>query len=508
MMGQHDGQPELFSYQVNLDKRVRPDHPLRAVARQIDFTFVRAEVAQFYGKKGNVSVDPVVILKMMFLLFFDNVPSERELMAILPERLDYLWFLGYGLNDQVPNHTVLSKARSRWGAEVFEQLFLRTIAACVNAGLVDGTKVHLDGSLIRANASTDSIRQGPPELVAALRKTYQEQAAKLSEEPEEQPGSEAPQSIELEVAETEQGSPPSALKRAGANQTHVSTTDPDAQLMRKRRGPSLPSYKEHRLIDDAYGVITAHVVTKGSVQEDTQLFHLIAEHEKNTSVVVQTAVADSQYGTVENILRCGERGIQPHMANLKEAQDQAGLRQKFFTEEKFTYDGATDTYQCPAGQVMKRWQKRAEKKAYQYMAAKGTCDACQLRSQCTEAQGGRRIQRFDQQQQIEQGRAVSRSQAARKDRRRRKHLMEGSFADAANQHGFKRARWRRLWRQSIQSHLIAACQNIRILMRNLSKKPSAGQKQRISVHWVLNCRNYLLRLLTYLGADVTWKLNC
>ena len=112
-------QKDLFAYNIDLDKRVRRDHPLRRIAETIDFTFVRAEVAKFYGKNGNVSVDPVVILKLMFLLFYDDVASERELMAILPERLDYLWFLGYGLNDEIPNHSVLSKARRRWGKEVF-----------------------------------------------------------------------------------------------------------------------------------------------------------------------------------------------------------------------------------------------------------------------------------------------------------------------------------------------------------------------------------------------------
>src|SRR5437879_7291753 len=59
----------------------------------IDFGFVREEVARCYGKKGNESVDPVVILKMMFLLFFDDIKSERELMEVIGERLDYLWFL-------------------------------------------------------------------------------------------------------------------------------------------------------------------------------------------------------------------------------------------------------------------------------------------------------------------------------------------------------------------------------------------------------------------------------
>lgn len=205
MMGQHDGQSQLFSYHIHLDQRVRRDHPLRAVAAKIDFTFVRSQVARFYGKNGNVSIDPVVIMKMMFLLFFDNVSSERHLMELLPERLDYLWFLGYGLNDPVPDHSVLSKARARWGTQVFEQLFVRTISACVAAGLVDGKKIHVDGSLIAANASTDSILAGPPELMAALRQTYQEQAAKLTQVQE----------------------PPTQLL-GPANQTHLSKTDPDA----------------------------------------------------------------------------------------------------------------------------------------------------------------------------------------------------------------------------------------------------------------------------------------
>jgi len=96
MMGMKEEQKDLFSYQVDLDKRVRQDHPLRKIRQMVDFSFVRGEVAERYGYNGNVSVDPAVILKMMFLLFYDNLPSERELMKVIPERLDYLWFLGTG----------------------------------------------------------------------------------------------------------------------------------------------------------------------------------------------------------------------------------------------------------------------------------------------------------------------------------------------------------------------------------------------------------------------------
>ncbi len=124
MMGTQDKQQPLFRV-VNLDQRVRADHPLRRVKELIDFSFVRREVAPRYGYNGNASVDPEVILKMMFLLFFDDISSERELMKVIAERLDYLWFLDYSLDDAIPDHSVLSKARARWGPEVFEKLFVR-----------------------------------------------------------------------------------------------------------------------------------------------------------------------------------------------------------------------------------------------------------------------------------------------------------------------------------------------------------------------------------------------
>lgn len=97
---------------------------------------------------------------------------KRELVRRLPERLDWLWFLGYGLDDEAPNHSVLSKARARWGGELFEELFVRTVQQCVEAGLVDGTKVHLDGSRIDADASRDSVVKADPATIARIRAAY------------------------------------------------------------------------------------------------------------------------------------------------------------------------------------------------------------------------------------------------------------------------------------------------------------------------------------------------
>ena len=77
MMGQQKSERELFSYAVNLEKRVRSDHPLRAVAAAIDFQFVREEVARTYGAKGNVSVDPAVIMKMIRRTNASAAPISR-----------------------------------------------------------------------------------------------------------------------------------------------------------------------------------------------------------------------------------------------------------------------------------------------------------------------------------------------------------------------------------------------------------------------------------------------
>jgi nitroreductase len=78
---------------------------------------------------------------------------------------------------------------------------------------------------------------------------------------------------------------------------------------------------------------------------------------------------------------------------------------------------------------------------------------------------------------IERAWAQAHTSAARRDRRRRRYLMAGSFAQAANLHHFKRARWRRLWRQQIQDWLIAACQNVRLFVRALGQGPLAMESR-------------------------------
>jgi len=460
MMGMQTKQGRLFHYDVNLNVRVRSDHPLRKVKQAVDFSFVRREVAHLYGYNGNESVDPAVVLKMLFLLFYEDVSSERELMRIIPERLDWLWFLDYDLEDEIPDHSVLSKARTRWGPEVFRRVFLQTVQACVGAGLVDGSKLHVDTSLVAANASRDSVVKGPPEWIAALRAAYGAQEKKLDE-------------LGQTVGPVKNYEP--------TNDSMMSLSDPDAVAVRHGAEGSRPRYKCHRAVDDAKGVITATETTRADVADGVKMTPLIEQHEWNTGEQVAVAVGDATYGTTANFRECARRGIKSHMSDLHLKNAEHSYR-GIFPEEAFAYDAESDTYLCPAGERLRRRKHKEERRVYEYAAGSKVCGVCVLKAQCTRS-AERSVRRHEDHELIEQARAQASSPAAQRDRRRRKHLMERSFAQASNEHHFKRARWRRVWRQQIQDYLIAAVQNIAILIKHLPKAQTgiaAGRREAVS----------------------------
>jgi transposase len=441
MMGyQPDAQPKLFYHSFNLDDRVPATCVLRKIRSVIDFDFIYREVKDCYGGKGNVSVPPPVILKMMLLLILYNVRSERELMNTLPMRLDWLWFLDYDLDSEIPNHSVLSKARNRWGVEAFQCFFERIVWQCVAAGLVDGKKIFMDASVIDANASNNSVVD-TASLKKYLRRGYQELERRLEEKE-----SVTPQTGDPKV-----------------NRRYVSSTDPDASIVRQGGKGSKLRYKTHRSVDESCEVITAVEVTVGAADEGQRMISLIETHEANTSFKVDTVVADSKYGSKENFLACHDRGIHAHMPIIRQTHIHAGSREGIFPEDKFIYDQETDSFTCPAGKMMRRRTLHENKQNVEYAASKKDCSSCLLRSQCTRSKANRTIQRHVRHEELNRMFVDAQTERSISDIKKRQHLMERSFA-RATRYGFKRARWRRLWRVRIQEYLTSAIQNIMVLL--------------------------------------------
>jgi len=386
---------------------------------------------------------------LMLLLVFYNVRSERELMDTLPERIDWLWFLGYDFDSEIPNHSVLSKARKKWGVDIFQGFFERVVQQCVKAGLVDGRKIFVDSSLVDANASNNSVID-TQNLKHQLRKGYKKLEARLEER-------------------AENTDPSRTYEKK--NNRYISSTDPDAALV--KRGKTKLSYQVHRAVDGKHEIITATDAAPGDVNEAHLMLPLLEKHKETTEIKAETVAADSKYGTIDNFLACHDQGIKAHIPDLRDVAINRIAKTDIFLEDRFSYDPASDTYTCPAGVQLTPKSLRIARQSRDYGAPRKACAACQLREQCTKNKSGRTVNRHLRQDVLEHMRAISRSANARYDIKTRQHLMERSFAKSTR-YGFDQARWRGLWRMRIQEYLTCAIQNMQVLIAHASKPRKAA----------------------------------
>ena len=205
---------------VCLDELVPEDDRYRRIDSLVgDWGFVRDAARPYYSEGiGRPSIDPTVLLKLMLAGALEGIGSMRELLRVADVRLDLRLFLGYGLSERLPAHQTISEAQTQRFADgdVFERLFLRTVALCDEHGLLDGSHLSVDGFHVEANAALRSLRASLEPL-----------AGEAAVEPA---ADEAPAPPQLRLAEPRSGPTP---KRKASNATAVSTTDPDARLTGK-----------------------------------------------------------------------------------------------------------------------------------------------------------------------------------------------------------------------------------------------------------------------------------
>src|SRR5258706_3684264 len=142
---------------VSLDALVPADHFYRHLERVLDLAFVRDLVGDCYAGCGRPSVDPVVFFKLQLVLFFEGVRSERLLMRLVADRLSVRWFLGYNLDEPLPDHSSLTRIRTRYGLVVFRRFFEAIVEHCQHAGLVWGRELYFDATHVLADAALDSL---------------------------------------------------------------------------------------------------------------------------------------------------------------------------------------------------------------------------------------------------------------------------------------------------------------------------------------------------------------
>jgi transposase len=278
MRGEDPKQDAMFSY-ISPEKRVPEEHPLRPIRTMVDQVLkeMSPRFARLYAKVGRPSIPPERLLRALLLQIFYSVRGERLLMEQLDYNLLFRWFVGMTMDEAVWDHSVFSKNRDRLLNEAVAEAFFQRVLKIAKPYLSD-EHFTVDGTLIEAWASQKSFR---PQ--------------------EEEPGAGAGKREVNFHGEQRR------------NDTHQSTTDPEARLYKKSKGSEAKlSYLGHGLIENRHGLLVRTMVTtaNGTAERDAAL--LMAEKIPGTKRV--TLAGDKNYDTRELVRELRHMNITPHVA--------------------------------------------------------------------------------------------------------------------------------------------------------------------------------------------------
>jgi transposase len=156
MQGKKHLTEKLFlSFQ--LSQRVPADNFYRRLTGQLDLRFLYKSTKKYHGAEGQQSIDPVVFFKLILIGYLENLNSDRKIIDHAKMRLDILYFLGYGLDEELPWHSTLSRTRQLYGEEAFKELFSKVLGLCAQKGMLSGRRQAIDSAYIKANASMGSL---------------------------------------------------------------------------------------------------------------------------------------------------------------------------------------------------------------------------------------------------------------------------------------------------------------------------------------------------------------
>src|SRR6201988_1002416 len=153
MMGRREVGQGQFFYSFDLDKVVPPDHLVRQIDTVLDLSWVHRELAPYYSHTGRPSIDPVLMIRMLIVGYVFAIRSERQLCSEVQVNLAYRWFCKLGVEDDIPDHSVFSRARHERFREsdALRKVFEGVVAKCIASGLVGGEALSVDASLIKAD---------------------------------------------------------------------------------------------------------------------------------------------------------------------------------------------------------------------------------------------------------------------------------------------------------------------------------------------------------------------
>jgi transposase len=281
MRGSDEQTSHMFSY-LSPEQRVRPDHPLRTIRRLTDDVLARLSprFAKMYSDMGRPSIPPEQLLRALLLQSLYTIRSERLLMEEIDYSILFRWFVGLSLDEPIWSPTTFSKNRERLlEADVASAFFDAVRAQAESAGLLSDEHFTVDSTLLEAWAGLKSFQRKDTG----------------SSEPPDDPGN---PTVNFH-----------GEKRN--NDTHASTTDPEARLFRKGRGKEAKlAYLGHVLLDNRHGLVANVCATAatGSAEREAAVLLLTAQRR------AKTVGGDKGFDVASFVAAVRELAITPHVA--------------------------------------------------------------------------------------------------------------------------------------------------------------------------------------------------
>jgi IS5 family transposase len=433
--------PQTFDPARHEPKLWNTEGAVRRIVAAIDETAISQESRRLNKARSESSPEEVMYSETRTYWFRDGSQADgsiRHLADRLARSNDNLYF-----EQEIPDHSTFSKNRHGRFREsgVFRKVFEEIVRRCLQAGLVEGKNLAVDGTMIEANASPQS-RVAREKLKDVVR---------------------LPGTVREYLSELEKANPVSDAKMA-------STTDPDA-VWAKKVGPAKMAYFDYYLIDTRSRVILGVEATPALFHQETVAARKMVEQVQKFGLKPETLGADKAYGSGEFLAWLLDRGVQPHIPVIDRRHQTKGR----FTRDQFRHEPAENAYYCPEGKVLSFRGRRCESQGYLYRSTEAQCGSCPQKKRCTS--GPYRRLFVHEQESVRQAVRALAGTPAYECSRRARYKIEALFAELKQRMRLGRVRLRRLWNVSEQFLLAATAQNLKRLVRFFARRPPLLQTQ-------------------------------
>ncbi len=451
MMGRLESDQERFFYNFCLDDIVPADHLVRRIDEVLDLSWLHGELEPYYSHTGRPSIDPELMIRILIIGYVFAIRSERQLCSEVQVNLAYRWFCRLGLEDDIPDHSVFSRARHERFREsgVFRQVFETVVSACITEGLVGGQSLSVDASYIKADV--DQIKRVPgddpidwPDGKKASRAVTEYLNTLDQEAPDENKGS-------------KRAKPPKV----------ISLTDPQATwATKKQKVRPIFVYDANYLIDNKLGVIVDAEGTRANrIDENRVCVSMVERVIKRFGLKPKRLAADTAYGSGKTLKALLDYNIDPHIP----VWDKSNRTDGTFSRGDFTYDADRDVYTCPRGNTLKT-TGNVHDDTLRYLARTKDCRLCPLKERCCPNTPFRKVPRDINEDARDYARALAKMKAFKimSDERKK---VEMAFAHMKRIFKLDRFRLRGLSGARDEVLLTATAQNLRKLARYVCRPP-------------------------------------